>query len=147
MSCLKNPFAVLLGKLPPWIKYVIDNCPFIFSLRTRIFTFRVLNLKRTRASFNVMDRNMEYVPYFDQSMVVFNTLLSFKIRKKNILTELIKVSEIKLKIKFTLRIHIVINNTLKCLNNFRIISNYYYSGKRGRSYQFFFYVRKNVCLL
>ncbi|XP_045472146.1 E3 ubiquitin-protein ligase TRIP12-like [Harmonia axyridis] len=57
---LLDPFAALIGKYPPWIKYIVDNCPFVFPLRMRTFVFKVLSLDRIRALVNIIGKYSKY---------------------------------------------------------------------------------------
>ncbi|XP_045472144.1 uncharacterized protein LOC123678918 isoform X2 [Harmonia axyridis] len=57
---LLDPFAALIGKYPPWIKYIVDNCPFVFPLRMRRLVFKVLSLDRIRALYSILGQYSKY---------------------------------------------------------------------------------------
>ncbi|XP_045472142.1 E3 ubiquitin-protein ligase TRIP12-like [Harmonia axyridis] len=83
---LLDPFAALMGKYPPWIKYIFDHCPFVFPLGTRIFGFRVLYLNRVRALHSVLWKYERY----NLAVYIYETIITLSIERSDIVNDVKK---------------------------------------------------------
>ncbi|XP_045472141.1 E3 ubiquitin-protein ligase UPL4-like isoform X2 [Harmonia axyridis] len=83
---LSNPFAALMGKYPPWIKYIFDHCPFVFPLGTRMFAFRILYQNRLRALCSILLHYERYSSRVD----IFENIFMLNVERINIVNDVKK---------------------------------------------------------